>query len=381
MSLVRCQSRDKFTRWIDEIRQAIANMLGMTFLRKILTFVFALLLISQASAQNAPVTAYPLATLPLPQLNAQTIELRVAHVINPRLPRMSDAQIALMLDAMARATSEHLGIEVRFVQPVEIPIAQVFAGIPPKFTQFANSQQHKFRSLFARKSTLARAYAEGFAQGGEPLEEMAMFAQRKGLRFDKSSFAAFGKDAANYQLARMHDWQKFVASDGKSVIDDQAFHEYTLWNHIGYGNLPFELVITNQIIASVEYSQPSIHTAIRGGYTNGFTSFSTKSRLGSFAAWSTFALTSNDTEWLRLREGESYTAEEAAQLAGTAAVHELGHLLLHLMHPFGQKGCIMDPVPMFAYRAWAAQLSAKDCPLSSSAAMKPGAYRFTYLLP
>jgi hypothetical protein len=356
-------------------------MQAMLILKKLALCTAMLLVGMTAYAQNAPVTAYPTGRLSLPQLGTQTVELRVAHVINPRLPRMNDALIALMLETMAQATSEHLGISVRFTQPVEVPIAQAFAGIPPKFTELAKRDQFNFRSWSARKSRLAQAYAQGFARSGEPLEDMALFAQKKGIKLDASSFETFGKEAAEYQLERMDRWQKHKANDGNSVIDDQPFHEYTMWAYLGYGQMPYELVITNQIIASVEYAMPSIHTAIRGGYTNGLTPYNPLSRWGSFSIWSTFAFMSNDADWLRLREGESYTPEEAAHLAGLSAVHELGHQLLHLTHPFGQKGCIMDPVPMFAYRLWASKLSAKDCPLKSSAAMMPGAYRFQHLLP
>jgi hypothetical protein len=353
----------------------------MMILYKKLLAALMLLAACTAYAQNAPVTTYPVASIPLPQLTGQPIELRVAHVVNPRLPRMNDEQLALMLETMAKATSEHFGISVRFTQPVEIPIAQAFAGIPPKFADLAKRDQYNFRSWFVLKSRLASAFAHGLAQAGEPLEDMALFAQKNGIKLDARSFETFGRDTAALQLDRMNQWLKLKADDGKSVVDDQAFHEYTVWNYLGYGQMPYEFVITNQIIASVEFNQPSIHTAIRGGYTNGITTFNPQSRFGSFSVWSTFAFTSNDADWLSKRYGESYSTDEAARLAGLAAVHELGHQLLHLLHPFGQKGCIMNPVPMFAYRAWSTKLSAKDCPLRSSAAMTPGAYKFVYLQP
>jgi hypothetical protein len=359
----------------------MANMSVMLILKKLLVTTLMLWATSQMLAQNAPVTAYPLAHLPLPKLDATPLELRVLHVINPRLPRMSDTQMALMLETMAQAAREHFGISVQFVQPIEIPIAQAFAGIPLKFTELAKRDQYNFRSWLAWKSNLAKSYARGFAQGGESLQDMALFAQKKGIKLDASNFETFGKDVVRYQLDRIHQWQKLKANDGQSVIGHQPFHEYTMWAYLGYGQMPYELVITNQIIASVEYTQPSIHTAIRGGYTNGLTPYNPKSRYGSLSIWSTFAFTSNDAAWLKWREGESYTPEEAARLSGLAAVHELGHQLFHLFHPFGQKGCIMDPVPLFTYRSWASKLSAKDCPLGSSAAMAPGAYRYQYIQP
>jgi hypothetical protein len=359
----------------------MANMLPMMNLNKLLLSAGLIVAAQACVAQNAPVTAYPIARLALPKLDFQPLELRVAHVINPRLPRMSDAQLTLMLETMAQATKEHFGIQVRFTHPVELSIASAFAGIPQKYIELAKRDQFNFRSWLALKSNLAKAYARGFAQAGESLEDMALFAQKKGIKLDARNFETFGKEASHYQLDRLQLWQKLKSDDGQSVIDHQPFHEYTMWAYLGYAQMPYELVITNQIIASVEYAQPSIHTAIRGGYTNGLTPYNAKSQFGSFSVWSTFAFTSNDTDWLNWREGESYTPEEAAHLSGLSAVHELGHQLLHLIHAFGQKGCIMDPVPMFAYRAWASKLVAKECPLGSSQAMTPGSHRFTYLLP
>ena len=47
------------------------------------------------------------ATVPLPQLGAGPVEMRVAYAINPRLPRMDAAQLATLLDAMRDAVREH----------------------------------------------------------------------------------------------------------------------------------------------------------------------------------------------------------------------------------------------------------------------------------
>jgi hypothetical protein len=38
----------------------------------------------------------------------------------------------------------------------------------------------------------------------------------------------------------------------------------------------------------------------------------------------------------------------------------------------------MNPVPMFAYRAWAARLDGKACPLGITAEMVPGVYKYLY---
>lgn len=319
--------------------------------------------------------------LRLPSLGTQPLEMRVAHVINPRLPRMSDTQVQQLLQATAQASWEHFGLRIVFSPPVELPISQAFAGIPERFMTLAKRDQYNFQSLFSSKSSLEKAFGKGLEQQGESLEDMALFAQKKGIKLNAKNFQSLGEDVAKLQLERIAQWTQLKALDGKSVIDDQPYHQYTVWNHLGYASMPYELIITNQIIASVEYVQPTIHSAMRGGYTNGITSFNRSARWGTHSVWSTFAFTQNDAEWLRKREGEAYSPDEAARLAGLAATHEIGHQLLHLIHPFGQKGCIMDPVPLFAYRAWADKLSAQDCPMGSSKAMTPGSYLFRYLQP
>jgi hypothetical protein len=96
------------------------------------------------------------------------------------------------------------------------------------------------------------------------------------------------------------------------------------------------------------------------------------------SVWSTFAFTGSDDFTVQMRGGETYDSLEAARLAGTAAAHEVGHQLFHLRHPFARPECIMNPVPMFAYREWAQKLSPGDCKLGSDAAMTPGAYTFRY---
>jgi hypothetical protein len=79
-----------------------------------------------------------------------------------------------------------------------------------------------------------------------------------------------------------------------------------------------------------------------------------------------------------MRGVETFTPEEAARLAGVGAAHELGHQLFHFLHPYDNPACVMNPVPMFAYRAWVEKLSPQDCPLGSSPPMQPGAFKFVY---
>jgi len=291
---------------------------------------------------------------------------------------MSAEQLQILLKSTGLASQEHFGVSLTFTPVIEIPIDVLFKQIPPDKAQRAAKHIYDFKSGKGDPGKLAKALGEEFRKAGEPLQEMLDYVRPYTGELKEATYEALGEAMAKLQLERIEHWKQVGALDGRPVIDATPYNEYVMWDAMGYGDIPYDLLITNQLIASVEDIDPSVHSAIRGGYVNGVTTYSKASRYGTFSIWSTFAFTSNDPWVKRLRQGETYTPEEAACLSGIAATHELGHLLFHFLHPYDNPACIMDPVPMFSYRAWAAKLSAKDCPIGSSPAMQPGAYKFMY---
>jgi hypothetical protein len=317
-------------------------------------------------------------SVPVPKLPPGQIEMRVAYVVNPRLPRMSQAQLQVLLDATRNAVREHFGVDLHFTPTQEIPIEALFERIPEERRRIAIEQSYDFKTGKGDPDRLAKAFGRGFKDSGEPLADLIAYVRPYAGEPKESSYEALGVELAGFQLRRIERWKTIKALDGGPAIDISPYNEFPMWLALGYGDIPFELVLTNQLIVSAEYVFPAVHTAIRGGYSNGVTTYSRSSRFKTMSVWSTFAFTSDD-EWVRqMREGESYTTEAAARLAGIGAAHEIGHQLFHFLHPFGQSACIMNPVPMFAYQAWADKLSPKDCPIGSSPAMRPGAYKFLY---
>lgn len=316
--------------------------------------------------------------VPLPELPPGPVEMRVAYLINPRLPRMTNSQLEVLLAATRNTTRAHFGVELRFAPVQEIPIATLFERIPVERRKTAFEQLYDFKTDKGDPDRLAKAFATGFKQDGGPLADLIAYTRSHTGALKENSYEALGLALSRLQLSRIERWKNIKALDGGPAIDAMPYNEFTMWIALGYMDMPFELVLTNQLILSVEYVFPAASAAIRGGYSNGLTTYSKGSNFKTMAVWSTFAFTSND-EWLRqMRDGESYNPEEAARLAGISAVHEIGHQLFHFVHPFGQNTCVMNPVPMFAYRAWVEKLSPKDCPIGSSPAMRPGAYKFLY---
>jgi hypothetical protein len=306
------------------------------------------------------------------------IVMRAAYVVNSRLHRMNQKQLQTLLAAAKETAHAHFGVNLRFAPIEEIPIETLFQRIPANRRSAAFKQIYDFKSGTGDPDRLVKAFGRGFMQSGEPLAGLIEFSRPYTGALKDYSYEALGAALANLQLDRIERWKTVKALDGGPAIDASPFNEFTMWDALGYADVPFELVLTNQIIASVEYVFPAAHAAVRGGYTNGITTYSKSSRFKSMSIWSTFAFTADDAWAKQMRNGESYSPEEAARLAGISAVHEIGHQLFHFLHAYGQSACLMNPVPMFAYRAWAAGLSPKDCPIGSSAAMRPGTAKILY---
>lgn len=303
-----------------------------------------------------------------------TVHLRVAHAVNDRLPRMTPEQLQTLLDATRKTALDHFGVHLAFSEITETSVDALLATIPPKVQQARMDEIYDFKSgkgdrkrlangilttLHERKTTLADAlaYARPYMQGGA----------------EPQSLQGFSVMLADVMLQRLEAWRALKAVDGQPVLDDTLRNEWILWDTIGYGDLPYDLVITNQLLASAEYTAVEVHTAIRGGLTTGTTTFSRSGRYGSFVFWSTFPFTDTSPLSHSLRGDEDYSATQAAELSGAYLAHEVGHLLFKFGHPFGHEACVMNPASMLHYRTWFQQLNAQSCRIGSIPEMRVGA--------
>ncbi|HEY8102685.1 MAG TPA: hypothetical protein VIF82_18250 [Burkholderiaceae bacterium] len=336
-----------------------------------LQFLLCLFLLSGCTTHNVQY-------VPLPQLPLGAINLRVAYVINPRLPRMSSEQLQRLLLATQIASQQHFGVTLKFLPVEEIPISTFFLQIPDDRRKQAQDAIFDFKTGKGDVGRLNKDFAEGLKEWSAPLPEIEQFARPYIGELKEHNFDALGTALAKLQLNRIEHWKNIKALDGDSIIDTSPYNEFTMWVALGYGDIPFEVVITNQPLVSVEYVHPAVHTAIRGGYSNGVTTYNKLSHYGTMSIWSTFAFTTDDAWVKEMRDGESYSAEDAATFAGISMAHEIGHQLFHYGHPLNHSACIMNPISLFSYRAWAEKLSAKDCPVGSNPAMQPGAARLAF---
>jgi len=319
---------------------------------------------------------FPLSMVPVPlsKLNDGVITLSVAHVVNPRLEQFSAAQIAAFLDALRAASKTQLGREIEF-EPVEtFSIADYFNPVPASKHAWRKKYIVDFKKGGVDRQKLESAYELAINEQVAPLKDWAEFAAREiGLLKVDTDPSEWKRRLAKSHIDGLALLAKMKAADGKPVIDDSPYNEQLFWHALGERAQVHDLIITNQLVASVEYSGVDIHPALRGGLTNGTTSFARDAPFGLLTWWSTFAFTSNDPVIVSMRRGETYDPLEAARLAGTGAAHELGHMFFQYGHPFGLSACVMSPSPMLRFREWVEKLDPAACRAAQHPAMKPGA--------
>ncbi|GAB6041336.1 hypothetical protein [Endothiovibrio diazotrophicus] len=316
--------------------------------------------------------------VPLPHLDGP-VTLRVIHAVNPRLPVMSAEQRRILLDQAARTSRAHFGLDVRFEEQGEIPIGELFARLPEDQLAARRELIYDFKHGGGDRQRLVKSMLETFRRQQTPLAQRIAYARpHLAVPLREESAQGLAEALIDTLLARLQEWREIRLADGKPLLDDTPYNEWALWDALGYGELPWEVVITNQPMASAEYVDQDIHSALRGGVGVGSTGYSRASRNQTVSYWSTFPFTSELPTVVKLRGGEHYTPEEAARLSGAYLAHEIGHQLLHLGHPFGRPACVMRPVELLRFRRWYEALDPAACKVGSGPSMSPGAVKIQY---
>lgn len=316
--------------------------------------------------------------VPLPSFQ-EPVVLRVVYADNPRFAPLSSHDLALLLEHARSACQTYLDTRVTFELLPPIGIETLFSRLKPEVLRARRAEIYDIRHGGGKKEQLVTAMVKGLQERHTPLNEMIAYASPHLLHPPKTpTLPAFAESLADTLIDRIALWKALKAPDGLPAIDDTPYNEWTYWDSLGYTALSFDIVITNTLIASVEYYGQDIHSALRGGLTVGTTTNAHASQLGAFIFWSTFAFTDRNELLERLRGGEHYDTDKAMELSGTYLAHEIGHLLFHYGHPFESDACIMAPVPMLHFKEWAQKLDKKRCDEGNFPAMKRGAAAIYY---
>jgi hypothetical protein len=316
--------------------------------------------------------------LPLPQLDHK-VPLRVVYAHNPRFARPAPELLAAVLQRTQALCLQHIRLNVLFEMPVEQDISTLFEGVTASVWRGLKADIYDYRDGPPDRKKLIAHMKAVVAGNRSAVGEQIAFAKPHLLSTTEPRNASTLAEAlVDTQLARFAAWQQLQGLDGRALLNDSIFNEYFAWVFAPRTKAwPFEIVITNQMIVSVEYADNSVHSALRGGVSNGLTTQSPGSRYGSVSTLSLFPFTSQDPLTQQLRNDTQGTPINPTEAAAAMLTHELGHQLLHLGHPFNSKACVMNPPELLQFEAWMRGLDAAQCPLGNHAENKPGVLRFS----
>jgi hypothetical protein len=302
-----------------------------------------------------------------------TVQIRVVNANNARLARMSPEQMRIMLTSAQTTVKKNFGVDVEFTEISETGIEHIFSLIPAQLNELRKSSIYDFKSGTGDKNKLVEGINTTLTERGTKWQDGLAYVKPYVPDAQAHDLMSFSELLSDVMLERLENWRRIKGIDGSPVLDATPYNEIIYWDTLGYGKLPYELVITNQLLASAEYVGVDIHTAIRGGVTVGLTTYSQNGKFGTYTVWSTFPFQDNSETTKLLRGGETYSDAEAAELSGAYLAHEIGHMLFQFGHPFGQNSCVMNPVSMLRFREWLHQIDSNNCQIGSRAEMTPGA--------
>lgn len=320
-------------------------------------------------------------TVPLPDIDQQPVKLRVAYAENARMTPIPQDTLKKILRRTEQLVLQNFSIRVTLEYTDTLAIDSLFAKLNQKVVRsrkgeivdidnitrdkYKNLQLSVYKTLqnYTKEKDNVIAYAQPYLSHPE---------------IKQDNFIGLSYALVDTLIERLNYWTNQKAIDGKPVIGDDPYHQWVWWDSLGYSALPYDIVITNQLVASAENYDMDVHSCIRGGITAGTTTYNKGSDIGTYTYIMLYPML-NDSELLTwLRKDEHYTDQQVVNYSAALLTHELGHLLLHLGHPFGRKYCIMSPTTMLDYGKWYDSLDATRCPVNSSNEMRPGAAEIMY---
>jgi len=322
-------------------------------------------------------------SVPLPKIENERIEPRVIYIENPRFPKVSQENLHRVYRSAAVLVRAHFGLTMEnpgniATRNIDHVFSRMAARERPRLDEIIGDfksgnvdwdrvrgslvkQIKKQKDLLAKQIAFARPYLT------EPLatDDLDSFVRAVTATFK----------------ARLTHWTTATLADGHPVIGsvpgrpDLPINEWVYWSLMAKRGIEAEIILTTQLVASVEYVEVPVHTSLRGGITGGSTEYNPSSQFGSSVWVSLFPYLSEDPQIRELRGGRSYTRDQALRLAGAMLAHEMGHQLFHLGHPWSNEACVMRPAEALDFAAWIGKFDAERCRIGSSPAMTPGALK------
>ena len=194
--------------------------------------------------------------VPLPELGDGPITLRVVRSINPRFPSLNEDAIAESFEIAGLIILDQFGLQVRFERGDDYTLDDLLTLTPQAALEVA---VNTFVEYSDPPDRLATALASLFANPRSETRSEAAFLEPYipgAMAMTPQELAAA---VADIWVQGTRAWLRLIAFDGEPVINAIPYHQHSIWSYVGYGELPFDIVITNQLIASAQLHAYSCH--------------------------------------------------------------------------------------------------------------------------
>ena len=300
-----------------------------------------------------------------------SVVVNVVRVINPRFTELSDSQFDKTLDLLKENIKTHLGISVVFKMHPTMSMNHFFDRSETKLGNQTEDLRYFIQKnrLFSDQdpNILAQALINEYSDGKHKysLTKLIEFAKEASSINEKTLFEGKGNlKSLMVEVSSLHfqyykEIERIVHRDGKLLINtNDNFNEYLYWAKNLTAFPEYDFIITNQLIASIEKTSPSISTSLRGGITIGFAG-STYSQYGSTVVVSTFPFLYKQ-KFFKEKRGENYLQDNIPEYISALGSHEFGHTLAYWSHDYDHPGCIMRPVAGLQFETWISQINSGD---------------------
>ena len=358
------------------MKQVIKKISAIFFTSLFLSFAF----ISGCSSTEKKSMLSEWRFVPLPDLTKQPLKLKIVHVINDRFVSLNDEQVSRVLIRSRQLIKQHFNVEVEFENKSNISIEKFFSYLPNKIISARGQYILDAKNIDGDTKKMMNASIYSTLMEYDQ-QQASVIDYAKPFLIDSASvtnFTELADELVKTLLHRLKYWYQQKADDGYPVLNSEPYNQWVWWDSMGYGSMPYDVVITNQLVASIENYGMAVHSSLRGGITGGTMTYSKAGPYKGYIFISAFQLL-NDFQLLEtLRDDKHYNDDQIIDYMAALLTHEVGHLLFHFGHPFNDSACIMNPTPLLRYREWYDGLDEDACNSGAYPMMKPGAAKIDF---
>ena len=292
------------------------------------------------------------------------INIRVGIINNPRFESLNQKQIEELLSELKKGVKEQFDVTLNFNKIDTENIKEFFEKHVSQITekQSKKIQRHMFRIFEYNKenSKKINIFKKQILEANKTTHLEGITAAVRNQGFKGNYFGTSKKEVLynimDYHLKKLSKISKLKNKNDNILIDQNNFYnEFMYWDSINESQSEYDLIITNQLIASAESYFYSIPAGLRGGITTGVATKS-KTPLNGVVVVSTFPFLSN-ISFFNKERGQNYSPEKVYNYIAWIGVHEFGHLLGFRAHNYNHSRCIMKPSLGFKYKEWYQEIS------------------------